>query len=482
MSSFLNVTNPTDLDSLRSAIASAPRADELVPLGLRLLGISSHATDRISEVVEEELSLAGRGSADAKVIILVDSTMILRSGEDLKTKIESLLSRDFNVEKFVLGNDAHLLANEQALDIATEAIRSADCVVTIGGGTITDIGKVATHRNGDIPLVVVQTAASVDGFTDNVSVILKNGVKRTVPSRWPNAVLADTSTIAGAPMAMNTAGFGEVLSLYTAPADWRLASLFGLDSTFHETPRDLLLAFAGDVSEWANGLADGAPASIEQLTRVLAIRGIGTGVAGTTACLSGVEHVISHMLDMYSGSHGLPIVLHGAQVGVASLIGAAAWELLIERLRGGAPELKFPSDEHLETRVRSAFDWFDPTGEKGTECWAGYSAKLANWRENKPRAVTVMQDWQDYESEFSESLPAPDTLASGLRIAGAPARPEQLGGWVTADVWKWAVLNCLFMRDRFTVVDLLFFCGWWTAEDVDVVIDRAASASVAHGI
>lgn len=481
MTSFLDISDPTDLDSLRLVIAAAPGADELVPLGLRLLDISPLATDRISEVVGEELRLAGRVSAGAKVIILVDSTTILRDGEDLKAKIADLLVENFSVETYVLGDDAHLLANEASLDLATEAVRSAECVVTIGGGTITDIGKVATNRNGDIPLVVVQTAASVDGFTDNVSVILKNGVKRTVPSRWPNAVLADTVTIAGAPRAMNTAGFGEVLSLYTAPADWYLASLLGLDSTFHETPRDLLLAFAGDVSEWGNGLSDGDSASVEQLTRVLAIRGIGTGVAGTTACLSGVEHVISHMLDMYSGSHHLPIGLHGAQVGVASLIGAAAWQLLFERLGEGAPALDFPTDDELELRVRSAFDWCDPTGEKGAECWAGYSAKLADWRENKPRALAVLQDWKDYEPVFSGSLPTPDTLSSGLRIAGAPSQPAQLGEWVTADVWKWAVLNCLFMRDRFTVVDLLFFYGWWTAEDVDLVIARAASASVAEG-
>ena len=80
---------------------------------------------------------------------------------------------------------------------------------------------------------MVQTAASVDGYTDDVSVILRDGVKRTVPSRWPGVVLADVTTITQAPDRLTTSGFGEVMSMFTAPADWYLASVFGMDDTFH---------------------------------------------------------------------------------------------------------------------------------------------------------------------------------------------------------------------------------------------------------
>jgi glycerol-1-phosphate dehydrogenase [NAD(P)+] len=62
----------------------------------------------------------------------------------------------------------------------------------------------------------------VDGFTDDVSVLLRNGVKRTTPSRWPDIVLADVDTVDQAPIAMNVAGFGELNSTFTAHG--RLAS------------------------------------------------------------------------------------------------------------------------------------------------------------------------------------------------------------------------------------------------------------------
>ena len=51
----------------------------------------------------------------------------------------------------------------------------------------------------------------MDGFTDDVSVVLRQGVKRTIPSCWPFAVLADTVTIADAPSRLNEAGYGEAL-------------------------------------------------------------------------------------------------------------------------------------------------------------------------------------------------------------------------------------------------------------------------------
>ena len=51
-----------------------------------------------------------------------------------------------------------------------------------------------------------------------------------------------------------------------------------------------------------------------------------TGVGGTTASLSGMEHLVSHMFDMVNGELHEPTGLHGAQVGVGSVIRAAAWE------------------------------------------------------------------------------------------------------------------------------------------------------------
>lgn len=475
---FSSVDDPTDLDRVRSVIAEAPDPDRLVPLGIRRLGIGPDATSLVAE--ELSASLRDDVGPSPRVLLLADATEILRDGEDLKTAVEQQLRQRFTVERLTLGHGGHLLADDEALDAATAAVQGFDGVVSVGGGTITDIGKVATDRAGGIPLVVVQTAASVDGFTDNVSVVLVSGVKRTIPSRWPDVVLADTTTIRTAPASMNSAGLGEVLSLYTAPADWQLAALLGLDGSFHETPRDLLLAFAGDPSEWAVGLSEGDPDAVLRLTQVLAIRGIGTGIAGTTACLSGVEHLVSHMLDMHAASHDLAVGLHGAQVGAATLVASAAWHLLLDRLaEGPAPEFAAVDEEAQHERVRAAFRRVDASGAQGDECWRDYASKLARWSAAQPRARAVLQDWAAAGEGFRRSIPTPETLAAALVAADSPTGPDGLEQWIGDDDWRWAVQDCLYMRNRFTVADLLLHLGWWTDAEVDAVIARAAEAAKA---
>ena len=126
----------------------------------------------------------------------------------------------------------------------------------------------------------------MDGYTDNVSVMLKGGVKRTVPSVWPNVVVADAETVAGAPARMNRAGYGEMTSMYVAPADWRLAAIVGVDPSYHRAPVALLAAIGGRLDACAPGVRTGDPHAVQELTWALAVRGIATGVAGTTACHS----------------------------------------------------------------------------------------------------------------------------------------------------------------------------------------------------
>jgi len=471
MSAFATITDPTDLDAIRGVIASTPDAAQLVPLGIRSLVISPEASFGLVAAVHD--LLAGESTGTPRVAVLVDETMILRDGRDLKQQLGTLLAESFAVEVVVLGHAGQLHADEDALDTATAALEGFDCAVAIGGGTISDIGKVATDRQGGMPLVIVQTAASVDGFTDNVSVVLRNGVKRTIPSRWPDVVLADTTTIADAPAAMNTAGFGEVLSLYTAPADWELANRLGFDDSFRLTPRDFLLEFAGDPATWAEGLATGAPGAVLDLTRMLAIRGMGTGIAGTTACLSGVEHVVSHMLDMYAAAHNLPTGLHGAQVGVATQVASAAWDLLRRKISEGEVALRFPAAEELEQQVKRAFDVCDETGGRGEECWSDYARKIQAWNADPERMKNLVSQVLADNIAIAAAVPAPASLSAGLRAAGSPTTPGDLVGWVTPEIWRWAVANCLFMRDRFTVIDLLFLLGWWTPADVDAVIEQA---------
>jgi glycerol-1-phosphate dehydrogenase [NAD(P)+] len=469
--------DPVDLAEVRRHLERADPESRLVPLDIKRLSIDMAAHRQVGDAVDEVVGRGSDGDGVVRVVMLVDATPIQRAGEDYKQQVERELASRFSVTRVVL-DDGHptLHADEAVLDEATAAVADADCVVAVGSGTITDIGKVAADRSGGLPLVVVQTAASVDGFTDNVSVVLRNGVKRTIPSKWPDAVVADVQAISEAPRAMNTAGFGEFLSLFTAPADWYLAFLVGLDPSFHPAPKDLLLAAAGDLGDWSAGVASGEADATERLVRLLATRGIATGVAGTTACLSGVEHVVSHMLDLHHSRSGREIGLHGAQVGVASLVAASAWELLFEQDPAELPALRRPDSDVMRARVHDAFGHLDDGGGVAEECWRDYSAKLARIEERWDRFEALREGWTEHREELRALISPSAPLERALASSGAPARFAQLEPPISDSLARWAVANCHLMRNRFTVVDLLELLGLWTDEAIDRVLKVGAPA------
>jgi glycerol-1-phosphate dehydrogenase [NAD(P)+] len=487
VSSFATLSDPTDLDAVRSALAAADPDQRLAPLGMQRLAIGQRAADQVADEVADQLRRRGQDPLGARVVLLVDNREILRRGDgagsgpvDLKHHVARVLAGTFDVRTTVL-DDGHatLHATDDVLDAATAAVTGADGVVAVGGGTISDIAKVAAGRAGDPALVTVQTAASVDGYTDGVSVVLRDGVKRTIPSRWPDVVLADQDTIVVAPPVMNEAGFGEVLSMFTGPADWYLASIVGLDPTFHPGPPAMLAAIGRDIAGWSPGVGRRESAAIGRLTEVLALRGIATGVSDTTAVLSGMEHVVSHLIDMHNNARHLPTGQHGAQVGVASIIGAVCWELLDERLVPDQVDLDalFPDPESLRDKVFAAFGHLDADGRLAGECWKDYHRKMTGWARAREQVAGVLADWDSHRATLSGLKLSSEVLGRSLVLSGAPARFADLDPAVDTDLARWAVSNCHLMRNRFTVADLLDLLGWWTPADVDEVMARAERAT-----
>lgn len=465
------------LDDVRRFLATHDPEGLLAPCGLGELAVAPGALRQLPAIV---LRLVGGGlGRRPRVTLLVDETLILRQGVDVKTSVQSDLAAVCEVTRVTLSDgSAELHVVQETVDEARAGCAGADVVVALGGGTISDIGKLAAD-GPQVRLVTVMTAASVDGYTDDVSVTLKQGVKRTVPSRWPDVVLGDAETVAGAPPRMTRSGYGEMTSMYVAPADWRLAALVGAGTAFQEGPVALLGALSGQLDSCAAGVAASEPAAVQTLTWALALRGIATGVAGTTACLSGVEHLVSHMLDLRAAQLGSPTGLHGEQVGVGSVLAACAWEMLHERLLAdpAARVRRGELDPELaESRVRRAFDGLDPTGRIGSECWTDYARKLGRVRTAVPRVDAVLARWDEHRPSLDALLRPSSVIARGLRSAGAPVLFDDLDSTTDVATARWALQNCALMRDRFTVVDLLTVLGWWEDGDVDEVVSRAGVA------
>ena len=84
---------------------------------------------------------------------------------------------------------------------------SCDIIVGIGSGVINDIGKILAAMTGN-KYIIVATAPSMDGYASATSSMARDGLKVSLASKCPDAVLADLDILCRAPMRMLQAGVG----------------------------------------------------------------------------------------------------------------------------------------------------------------------------------------------------------------------------------------------------------------------------------
>ncbi len=466
---------PCDLAAIRQELSQAVDWSP-APLGLDRAIIGPGALDRLEEAT------GSPGGGSGPVIVLAAATSMTVRGTGLHEEIAARIARRSPVSWVVLGPaDGSVHADEQTVAAARAAATRARCVLTVGSGTISDIGKAAAPAG--VPLVAVQTAASVNGYADPFSVLLRAGVKRTTPTRWPDVLIADTDVLLGAPARLNLAGAGDSAAMFTATADWYLASAMGADGpAFRPEVAGLVRPHGQRMLGLGAGLARDA-AGLEDLARLLTLSGIGMGVTGSTAPASGMEHAISHLLEMAATAAGLPASLHGEQVGVASVVAAATWARVLRVIGDGGLDrpARLPDPDDVARRIGAAFERLDPTGAMAAECLADYGVKLRRLASGSDPLTPLRAAWTRAGADVAGLLVSPDELASGLRAAGLPVRFGDLPEAVSGEEARWAVAHCALQRRRFGVADLAMLLGAWDDEDIDAVLAEAEQAGGAAG-
>jgi glycerol-1-phosphate dehydrogenase [NAD(P)+] len=421
-----------------------------------------------------------------RILLISDNKEILYRGQPIKPMILHVLSEEFSIEHLVIEHhkpDEDIHAEMGYIPEITDRIlgagknrqKSVDCVVAVGSGTITDLSKYALHQSGvDIPLLVVQTMLSVNAFTDGVSVLFEKGVKRTLPSRYPTALVLDLDLVREAPLDRTLSGYGDLLATWSAPADWYLSHTLGMTDNYHEAPHSLMAAKSLELLEQSENLGQKKLVSIQLLAETLTLSGMAMGIAGESSPASGTEHTISHLLDMRSSADGRSLAYHGAQVAISTLFSACAWDIFINEFDPEIVDLEtcFPNPKLMESRVQRAFEGLSSETQLTQSCWDSYSRKLLRWSEQRTGLRQFLSDWNRIRIQLQGMLLKPEYLVESLGRAGAPRRYSQLLPPVTPEKAHWAILNCHLYRDRFTLADLLFFLGWWNEDFIKRLFSR----------
>jgi len=458
--------DPGDLDRFKEQIRSIPGYPTGEELPIREMVFEAGALYRLPDL----LSRAGI-RPDGHLWVIMDRTPMQRQGQDLKELIFQILKelgQQFEVVWLEPDGTGQVHTDLPQINAVKACLQADSAVLSVGSGTVTDIAKHACyvfqqeHGTRPLPFVVFQTANSVSAYTSNMAPTFVDGVKRTLPSRYPDVLICDLETLRDAPKSMTVAGVGDLLAAFSSYADWWLAHRLGLDDTYTEFAQTLMGPLDEIFMDQAQGLQAGTLASTAVLAKLIALGGLAMSLSHATAPLSGYEHVISHVLDLVAEQNHRPLAQHGTQVALTTLLTTAAYQIFLEEFEPAEVNLEncYPTDAQMKARIEAAFQPLDPSGRVAAECWSDYRLKLEAWHAHRADFEKVLRDWPDIHSQLHTLVKSPHVAADILHAISSPMRFADLTPAPAEAEVQFAFRNAPLIRHRFTLGDLFVFLNW----------------------
>lgn len=331
----------------------------------------------------------------------------------------------------------HPHADTQTLEFVQSRAKDVKLLVAVGAGTIGDIVRYTAFQQG-VPFVTVGTALSMDGYASSVAPIVVNGFKRTFPAKPPAALLADSAILLSAGPRMTAAGVGDMAGKIISLLDWRLAEITEQEYRCAETV-EIVRGVANLAIDSAQGLKDQQGEAARALMGGLVISGMMIARIGNSRPASGCEHMISHYLEIRDVLLGRTERLHGARVGVATLIMLEMYKRFFET---PLPVVKAPSVEpDMEKLFLHAAD--EVRHEAGSVVYADF--ELEHQR--------LLASWDEFKAEVDRAVAQAPRIHQALKILGGPVNMQQLG--YSKEEALDALLYAKNIRTRFGLLRLM---------------------------
>lgn len=325
--------------------------------------------------------------------------------------------------------------------------------LAVGSGTITDIVRFVSHRCR-LPFIAVPTAPSVDGFTSIGAPLVVDRVKLTLVTQPPIAVFADMPTLCAAPHRMIASGFGDMLGKFTSLADWRLGALLWDEEYSDEIARRARLAVQ-QCADHASEIGQADEMGVRALINGLIESGLCMLDFGKTTPASGSEHHLSHYWEMRLLWENRPSLLHGAKVGVASVLIARLYDRIKQITAAQAADLMDQTPPpSVADETRAIRDAWGPIADVVIEEQRPF-LDLDGCAYGRLKQL-VVDRWPDIQ-ELAASVPHAERMTDLLRAVGAPTEPGLLG--LRDDDVARALCCAHYFRNRFSVVKLSRMLG-----------------------
>jgi len=364
-------------------------------------------------------------------------------------------------------------SNRELGDSAAKSIPGdIDLLLAAGSGVICDLTKwIATHAHK--PFILCGTAPSMNAYTSITAVIAEHDIKLTRLVDIPYAVVLDTDILAKAPTAMIQAGVGDLAARTICNADWKL-SHYLQETYFCPLPYQMTASSEALYLAAAEGIHQAEPGAIAKLTEAIAISGYSMSILdGETSPSSGGEHIISHYWDLMNHIENAPRNLHGAQVGVGTIIMLAAYDYLRELDPASLDPDKLVRERLSLAQIQAA----------NTARFGAAAAPLNETSQKKYLPADrfdryihkAVETWDQMWQEITPYIASSATIRERLHTAGIPLSLASVQR--TPQQAVDALLFGSRYRPRYTFLDLAWDLGLFPGA-VEDILDRSG---VLHG-
>ena len=365
---------------------------------------------------------------------------------------EMLAKEGFSVQNHVFRTKA-LVPDEEALGEMLLALNpDFEVMIAVGTGSINDLVRFFSYRTKR-PFVTVATAPPMDGFASTVAALITGHCKTTYETHSPRLIIGDTAILKDAPFPMISAGLGDILGKFTCLCDWKLSRIIN-GEYYCQAMVDMVNNCIQDVYQNAARVKEKDQEAVGKVMEALVQTGVALSFAGNSRPAAGCEHHLSHYWEMLFLQKALPPVLHGAKVGIGTVMILRAAELLqitpvnFEAARNHARSY---CPEQWETDIRRVYG----AAADGIIQLERDSGK--NRTEGVLKRIDVIQEhWEEIQGLLRE-LPKAERMKSLLKQLDAPYYPAQKG--ITDEMLWNGIVYAKETRSRYTILQLLWDLG-----------------------
>ncbi|MCD6407513.1 iron-containing alcohol dehydrogenase [bacterium] len=378
-----------------------------------------------------------------KIFVLSDNITWEVAGEKIKEKLKNVAA----VSSMVLHpeGEKRVTAKEEYLREIEKKIFDEKLIITVGTGTITDLGKLVGDKY-NISVLSFPTAASMNGYTSGVAAYIKGGVKFTVSVKPADGVFMDYEIIKNAPVELTKAGFADSLAKSFANADWKTSSIITGES-FCPLPYKIVSEAERKYKDKGKLLLRKDEKLIENLMEGLNLGGISMLIAGKSSPASGGEHLISHFLDMYAHQYKREIfAYHGLQVACGIYISSLLYE-----------KIKNLDMREIKERIARTKNDYSKEYEKLGKIFPSSKRLLKKEFEKKVGLLKILREklpekWDKIKKEVSGMVYSPQEIKLIFKNASIPFLLKDIG--VSENLILDNITLSRFIRGRLTILDI----------------------------